>query len=148
MVLEIKKVTGKDFDCLYQLLKQEDFPYLPVDKQTAFNELAKSDNYVYAGFDDGKLVLFLCFCERAGKLYFDIACSKEYQKKWANKNVLKFIFETAFQDLGYQEFYVESFTEKARYVVEKFGFKKIDQCFYKLFANSESVVRYLQTKEI
>ncbi|HAG52919.1 MAG TPA: hypothetical protein DCL21_03940 [Alphaproteobacteria bacterium] len=148
MTLEIKKVTEKDFDCIYQLLKQEDFPYLPVDKQTAFNELSKNDNYIYAGFSESKIVLFLCFCERSGKLYFDIACAKDYQKKWASKQILKFIFETAFQDLGYEEFYVESFTDQSRYVVEKFGFRRIDQCFYRLSANSDSVVRYLQTKEI
>ena len=147
MKLSIKKVKQEHFNSVYELLKQEDFPYLPVDKQTAFNELKQSDNFIYAGFVEDNLVLFLCFSIRNHKLYFDIACSKKYQRKWANKKILKFIFETAFIDLNFQEFYVESFTHQARNVVEKFGFKKVDSCFYVLNKNSKVVNKYLQIED-
>lgn len=146
MTLEIRKIKQQDFNSLYDLLKQVDFPYLPANKKKAFLELSKKDNHLYAGFKENKLVLFLCFSERNSKLYFDIACSKEYQNKWANKNVLGFIFSKAFEDLGYQEFYVESFTEKARKAVERLGFEKIVGVFYKLKSKSDVVKKYLKIK--
>jgi len=90
------------------------------------------------------LALFLCFSERNGQLYFDIACNPDFNKRWASKKVLKFIFETAFKTLGYDEFIVESLNENARSVVRRFGFEKVIGNFYTLNVRAKPVGRYMK----
>lgn len=146
MALEIKKVNKLELYRIYDLLKQQDFPNLPKDKDYAIEQLSKPENHIYAGFEGDELMLFLCFSEKSSKLYFDIACAKNYEGKWATKKVMKFIFKTAFEELGYQEMFVESLTAKARAVVEKFGFEKVINYFYKITNKSASVLKYFKTK--
>jgi hypothetical protein len=144
--MEIKKLQKSDINDIYTLLEKQDFPNLPLDKKQATLELLKPNNHAYVGLLNDKVILFLCFCERNAKLYFDIACAKGFERKWANKQVLKFIFKTAFKDLAYQEFFVESFTVKARKVVEKFGFEKVINYCYKISSKSSAVLKYFKTK--
>ncbi|MCP4355511.1 MAG: GNAT family N-acetyltransferase [Proteobacteria bacterium] len=145
MTIQIKKLKECDLDNLYSLLKQTDFPHLPS-RSEAEAELRKKDNHIYLGFDseDDMLALFLCFSERNDKLYFDIACNPRYQKKWASKKVIKFIFETAFKTLGHDEFIVESLNENARSVVRRFGFEKVMGNFYTLNVKAKPVEKYLK----
>lgn len=148
MKLEIKKVKQCNFDEIYELLKLAEFPYLPVDKQVAFNEFLKESNNLYIALDEGIIVLFLCFSENGEKLYFDIACSNKYRKKWACKKVLEFIFNTAFINLKYKEFYTNSFTESGVKAVEKLGFEKVKDSYYRLKFESDIVKKYLKIKEV
>ena len=142
--MNIRKLQKKDVDSLYSLLKQTDFPHLPS-KIDAESELLKEDNHIYLGVDSENeaLALFLCFSERNGQLYFDIACNPDYSRRWASKKIITFIFKTAFKTLGYDEFFVESLNEHARNVVKKFGFEKVIGNFYTLNVKSEAVKRYM-----
>lgn len=145
MTINIKKLESKNLNKLYEFLKKEKFPNLP-NKQEAFKELTQLDNHIYLGFYNEEMVLFLCFSERNQKLYFDIACNKKYRRKWATKKTMKFIFNTAFNNLGYDDFIVESLNQHARNVVEGFGFKKEQGFFYSLRKNSKMVERYLKSE--
>lgn len=144
MVLEIRKLKNTDFDNLYLLLKQVEFPYLPSSKQQAYNVLSLSHNHLYGGFFNGNLVLFMCFSENNSKLYFDIACQENYRKQWACKKVINFIFDIVFNKLGYDEFYTESYTPVAQKAVERLGFSKLTGFYYVLRANSKTVQKYLR----
>lgn len=143
MTFNIRKLTEEDFTELYMLLKQARFPYLPEDKQIALNELKKDDNYLYGAYKDNKLVVFLCFTERNDKLFFDIACCEEYKKRWANKQILKFIFSTPFNQLGYDDFYTESLTSSAKLAVKKVGFEHLRGNFYRMHKYSDNIKKYL-----
>lgn len=146
MVLTIKKIVAENFDELYQLLIDVKFPYLPNSKQQALNILSLSHNHLYGGFFNDKLVLFMCFSENNSKLYFDIACQDNYRKKWANKNIISFIFDTAFNKLGYNCFYTESYSQTAQKAVEKIGFKNLTGFYYMIEKKSEIVNKYLKHK--
>lgn len=143
MTFKIRKLTDKDYTELYKLLKQAEFPYLPNDQQTALNELKKDDNHLYGAFDEDTLAVFLCFSERNDKLFFDIACLAEYKKRWANKQILRFIFSTPFNDLGYDDFYTESLNDTARAAVKKVGFEHLRGNFYRMHKYSDSIKKYL-----
>tara|TARA_Y100001960_G_C14781757_1_gene887395 strand:- start:7697 stop:8161 length:465 start_codon:yes stop_codon:yes gene_type:complete len=146
MTLEIKKLKFEDFDELYELLLDVKFPYLPNSKQQTFNILSLSHNHLYGGFFNGKLVLFMCFSENNSKLYFDIACQENYRKKWGTKKVITFIFNTAFNKLGYNEFYTESYSDIAQKAVERIGFKNLTGFYYVINKNAKSVQKYLKYK--
>lgn len=145
MTIKIEEIQKEDFSLLYDFLKKEEFPYLPT-KEEAEKEFKMNDNHIYVGKDNDKIVLFLCFCERNEKLYFDIACDIKYRKKWANKSTMRFIFNTAFNTLNFEDMIVESLNDNARCVVERFGFKNIQGFFYKLNKSSNIVQKYLNTK--
>jgi hypothetical protein len=143
MTFQIRKLVDEDFNELYQLLKQAQFPYLPEDEQLAFKELKKDDNHLYGAFKDDILAVFLCFTERGGKLFFDIACKDSFKKRWANKQILQFIFTTPFNLLGYDEFYTESLNNTAQNAVSKVGFKHVSGNFYKMHKDASSIKKYL-----
>jgi hypothetical protein len=143
MTLQISKLTDKNFNEVYKLLKQAQFPYLPSSKKQAFKILFSKTNHLYGGFFNNELKLFMCFCQNNQKLYFDIACQDNYRKKWATKKVIKFIFNKAFNDLSYDEFYTESFTQNAIKSVEKLGFVKLNNFNYVIRAKSAVVHKYL-----
>lgn len=146
MALQIRKLKDNDFDELYLLLKQAEFPFLPSSKEQTINVLSLSHNHLYGGFSNGKLVLFMCFSENNTRLYFDIACQENYRKRWGTKQTLRFIFNTAFNKLGYSEFYTESYTPDAQKAVERLGFNKLTGFYYVLRANSNVVEKYLRRK--
>lgn len=147
MTLKIRKLNDKDYEELYQLLIKAEFPYLPSSKQKTIDVLSLSHNHLYGGFFNDKLVVFMCFSENASKLYFDIACHDIYRKRWGTKQTIMFIFDTAFNKLGYDEFYTESHTKTAQNAVEKLGFEKLSGFYYRLKAKSAVAKKYLKVKE-